>query len=163
MNIIHHEKFIHPIFIIKKWKIFFKLFQTLFLFFNFFQIDFKTISKLFPNSSSFLLFLHRSNSWLLSWLRGFHGNAKEYKSLINSFIEFNTVEGYTSSPLIANTTHIQQFVRVRWDIPRSRNLSVWQNDNSTVCPIVEGRRFDAILSIRFYSIYMYIYFFFPSS
>lgn len=48
------------------------------------------------------------------------------------------------------------------EISRSRNLSVWQNDNSTVRPIVEGRRFvDSIPSYPFASIqYIYIYFFF---
>lgn len=53
------------------------------------------------------------------------------------------------------------------EISRSRNLSVWQNDNSTVRPIVEGRRF-VDSSIRYhpirsllFNIYIYIFFFHP--
>lgn len=101
----------------------------------------------------------------MSWLWGFRGHTKGYKSLINSFIEFNTVEGHTTrtrARRLLPAQHIFSNLFAFDEISRSRNLSVWQNDNSTVRPIVEGRRFvDSIPSYSFASIqYIYIYFFF---
>lgn len=131
---------------------------------------FQSILKRFQNCFDllfpfFFFFPHWSNSWLLSWLWGFRGHTKGYKSLINSFIEFNTVEGHTCTRArLLPTQHIFSNLFPFDEISRSRNLSVWQNDNSTVCPIVEGRRF-VDSSIRYRpirslpsNIYIYIFF-----
>lgn len=137
----------------------------MFLFSNFFEIDFKTISKLFPNSFSFLLFSHRSNSWLLSWLRGFRGNAKGYKSLINSFIEFNTVEGYTGTRArrLLPTQHIFSNLFAFDEI--SRVLAIYPFGKMTIRRFVPSSKVvDSMPSYPFVSIQyicIYIFFFHP--
>lgn len=71
---------------------------------------------------------------------------------------------HASPPFIAGTTHIQQFVRVRWDIPFSQfiRLAKWQFDGSSHRRRSSIRRFvDSIPSYSFASIqYIYIYIFF---